>query len=104
MSKNVYEMVTEKIIEELEKGRIPWQKPWTGVKSGTYNRISKKPYSLLNQMLLGKAGEWASFKQWSELGGHIRKGEKSSFVTFWKVQEIEETKKMEQKRLNKYHY
>ena len=43
-------------------------------------------------MLLGKAGEWASFKQWTELGGHIRKGEKSSFVTFWKVQEIEETK------------
>lgn len=92
MSKNVYEMVTEKIIEELEKGRIPWQKPWTGVKSGAYNRISKKPYSLLNQMLLGKAGEWASFKQWTELGGHIRKGEKSSFVTFWKVQEIEEIK------------
>ena len=92
MSKNVYEMVTERIIEELEKGRIPWQKPWTGVKSGAYNRISKKPYSLLNQMLLGKAGEWASFKQWTELGGHIRKGEKSSFVTFWKVQEIEEIK------------
>ena len=65
MSKNVYEMVTEKIIEELEKGRIPWQKPWTGVKSGTYNRISKKPYSLLNQMLLGKAVELASFKHWS---------------------------------------
>lgn len=92
MSKNVYDMVTERIIEELEKGRIPWQKPWTGVKSGAYNRISKKPYSLLNQMLLGKAGEWASFKQWTELGGHIRKGEKSSFVTFWKVQEIEEIK------------
>lgn len=92
MSKNVYEMVTERIIEELEKGRIPWQKPWTGVKSGAYNRISKNPYSLLNQMLLGKAGEWASFKQWTELGGHIRKGEKSSFVTFWKVQEIEEIK------------
>ena len=92
MSKNVYEMVTERIIEELEKGRIPWQRPWTGVRSGAYNRISKKPYSLLNQMLLGKSGEWASFKQWTELGGHIRKGEKSSFVTFWKVQEIEEIK------------
>ena len=92
MSKNVYEMATERIIEELEKGRIPWQRPWTGVRSGAYNRISKKPYSLLNQMLLGKSGEWASFKQWTELGGHIRKGEKSSFVTFWKVQEIEEIK------------
>lgn len=91
MSKNVYDMVTERIIEELEKGRIPWQweRPWTGVRAGAYNRISKKPYSLLNQLILGQDGEWATFKQWSELGGHIRKGEKSSFVTFWKMQETE---------------
>lgn len=89
MSKNVYEMVTERIIEELEKGRIPWERPWTGVRAGAYNRISKKPYSLLNQLILGQDGEWASFKQWSELGGHIRRGEKSSFVTFWKMQETE---------------
>ena len=26
-------------------------------------------------MLLSKEGEWATFKQWSELGGKIRKGE-----------------------------
>lgn len=89
MSKNVYEMVAERIIEELEKGRIPWERPWTGVRAGAYNRISKKPYSLLNQLILGQDGEWASFKQWSELGGHIRRGEKSSFVTFWKMQETE---------------
>lgn len=44
---NVYEMVTARIIAELEKGNIPWEKPWTGVRSGAYNRISKKPYSLL---------------------------------------------------------
>ena len=29
MSKNVYEMVTERIIEQLENGIIPWQRPWT---------------------------------------------------------------------------
>ena len=39
---NVYEMVTARIIAELEKGNIPWEKPWTGVRSGAYNRISKK--------------------------------------------------------------
>lgn len=50
--KNVYDMVTERIIAELEKGSIPWEKPWTGVRSGAYNRVSKKAYSLLNQMLL----------------------------------------------------
>ena len=82
---NVYQMVTDRIIAELEKGRIPWEKPWTGVRSGAYNRITKKPYSLLNQLILGKAGEWASFKQWQDLGGHVRKGEKASFVTFWKT-------------------
>lgn len=90
MKKDIYEMVTDRIIEQLEKGYIPWQKPWTGVHDGAYNRISNKPYSLLNQMLLSKTGEYASFKQWTELGGHIRKGEKAEIVTFWKIQQIEE--------------
>lgn len=90
MSKSVYEMVTDRIIEQLESGVIPWQKPWTGVKSGAFNRISKKPYSLLNQMLLKHEGEYATFKQWSDLGGHVRKGEKSEIVCFWKIQPIEE--------------
>ena len=88
---DVYKMVTDRIIAELEKGKIPWEKPWTGIRSGAYNRITKKPYSLLNQILLGRDGEWASFKQWQELGGHIKKGEKSSFVTFWKMQIYTET-------------
>lgn len=41
---NVYEMVTARIIAELEKGNIPWEKPWTGTQTGAFNRISKKPY------------------------------------------------------------
>ena len=90
MKKDIYEMVTDRIIEQLEKGVVAWQKPWTGVHDGAYNRISNKPYSLLNQMLLSKTGEYASFKQWTELGGHIRKGEKAEIVTFWKIQPIEE--------------
>ena len=87
MSKNVYEMVTDRIIAELEKGIVPWEKPWaSGNPSGAFNRISKKPYSLLNQILLGKDGEWMTFKQVQDLGGHVKKGEKSSFVVFWKIQ------------------
>lgn len=88
---NVYQMVTDRIIAELEKGIIPWKKPWTGSNKGAFNRISKKPYSLMNQILLGQSGAWATYKQWQELGGHIRKGEKASFVTFWKIQQVEET-------------
>ena len=87
---NVYDMVTNRIIAELEKGKIPWQKPWTGVRDGAYNRITKRPYSFLNQMLLQHTGEYATFKQWQDLGGHIRKGEKSEIVCFWKILEQEE--------------
>lgn len=90
---NVYDMVTDRIIAELEKGNIPWrwQRPWTGVRSGAYNRITKKPYSIINQILLKHSGEYATFKQWQELGGHVRKGEKSEIVVFWKIFEAEET-------------
>ena len=84
---NVYEMVTERIIAELEKGIIPWEKTWTGVRDGAFNRITKRPYSLINQMLLQHRGEYATFKQWSDLGGHVRKGEKSEIVVFWKILE-----------------
>lgn len=90
---NVYDMVTDRIIAELEKGNIPWRwkRPWTGVRSGAYNRITKKPYSIINQMLLKHSGEYASFKQWTDLGGHIKKGEKSEIVVFWKIFESKET-------------
>mgnify|MGYP004471328175 FL=1 len=90
MKKSVYEMITARIIEQLENGVIPWQRPWSGTHSGAYNRISNRPYSLLNQLLLKHGGEYATFKQWSGLGGKIRKGEKSEIVTFWKIQQIEE--------------
>lgn len=89
-SLNVYEMVTERIIKQLEQGTIPWQKPWTGVRSGAFNRVSKKPYSLINQAILKKPGEYATFKQYKDLGGHIKKGAKSEIVVFWKIIDVEE--------------
>lgn len=89
-SLNVYEMVTERIIKQLEQGTIPWQKPWGGVRSGAFNRVSKKPYSLINQAILEKSGEYATFHQWKNLGGHIKKGAKSEIVVFWKIIDVEE--------------
>ena len=83
-------MVTERIIKQLEQGTIPWQKPWTGVRSGAFNRVSKKPYSLINQAILEKSGEYATFHQWKNLGGHIKKGAKSEIVVFWKIIDVEE--------------
>lgn len=84
---DVYKMVTERIINQLENGIIPWKKPWVSGIDGAYNRNSKKQYSILNQLLLKKSGEYATLKQWSQLGGKVKKGEKSEFVIFWKMQE-----------------
>lgn len=92
MSKNIYQLITDRFIEELEKGVIPWQRGWHGVRKGAYNRVSKKPYSLLNQMMLQHQGEYATFKQWESLGGTIKKGSKSEIVVFWKIQPVEESK------------
>lgn len=98
---NIYEEITNKIIKQLESGVIPWHKPWSGISGGAYNRVSKKPYSLLNQMLLEHDGEYATYKQWSDLGGKVRKGEKSEIVVFWKILNVEENKdgKVEKKSI-----
>ena len=85
MGISVYQIVTDRIIAELEKGIIPWERPWTGVREGAYSRATGKPYSLLNQMLLGKPGEYLTYKQTHEAGGQVRKGEKGSIVVFWKI-------------------
>lgn len=90
MSINVYELVTNRIIEQLENNIVPWEKPWSGTLDGAFNRVSKKPYSILNQMLLKYDGEYASFKQWKDLGGHIRKGEKSEIIVFFLMYPIKE--------------
>jgi len=97
MAFNIYQEITNRIIEQLENGYIPWLKPWSGVKEGAFNRITKKPYSLLNQMLLKHDGEYASFKQWTNLGGKIKKGEKAEIVVFWKVLHKEETNQQGEK-------
>lgn len=87
---DVYSMVTERIISQLEKGAIPWKKPWAKCLDGTFNRITRKPYSLLNQLLLLHGGEYATFKQWDQIGGRVKKGEKAEIVVFWKMQDLAE--------------
>lgn len=82
--KNVYQMVTDKVIEQMEKGIIPWHKPWRGgVFGGAVNYVTRKQYSFLNQMLLGKGGEWLSWKQIQDCGGKLKKGAKAGMVVFY---------------------
>ena len=101
MKTNIYQIITERISEQLEKGIIPWQKPWTGLgveDGGAINYVTRKPYSMLNQMLLMKEGEYLTYKQITALGGKLKKGAKAGMVVFYapqvvKKESIEETEK-----------
>jgi len=86
---NPYQIITDSIIKQLENGVAPWRKPWRT--ELPVNLISGKAYRGLNIFLLGSQGYgsryWLTFNQATKLGGHIRKGEHSSLVTFWHVGE-----------------
>ena len=82
---DVYEEVTNRILTALENGVAPWAKPWEG--GDTFSAISHatgKAYSFMNQLLLGKPGEYLTFNQVKEAGGKVKKGAKSKMVVFWK--------------------
>ena len=87
---DVYAIVTEKIINLLEQGVVPWRRPWSG--GGLpRNVVSKKPYRGINHFLLSASKYvrpyWLTMRQANELGGHIRKGEESTIIVFWKVED-----------------
>ena len=88
---DVYAIVTEKIVNLLEQGIVPWRRPWstTGLPR---NLISKKAYKGLNLFLLSATKYvspfWMTMKQANELGGSVRKGEHSQIVVFWKVDRV----------------
>lgn len=85
--RDVYQIVTDRIIELLGKGTVPWQQPWT--KAGIpQNLISKKAYRGINVWLLASLNYpknlFLSSKQLGEIGGQIKEGERPNLVVFWK--------------------
>ena len=90
MAFDIYAAVTDRIIQQMENGVLPWSKPWGGIAGGAYSGTTGKPYSLLNQMLLSKPGAYYTFKQIQTQGGNVRKGEKSQMVVFLKQIPIKE--------------
>jgi antirestriction protein ArdC len=91
---DIYAIVTEKIINLLEQGIVPWRKPWTSA-GLPRNLVSKKPYRGVNFFLLSASKYvspfWLTMRQANELGGHVRKGEESTVVVFWKVDDAKQS-------------
>ncbi len=86
-----YEIITETIIEKLERGTVPWHQPWSS--EAAKNLISKRDYRGINVFLLGASRYanpyWLTFRQAKQLGGHVKKGERSTPMVFWKWLERE---------------
>jgi antirestriction protein ArdC len=84
---DLYESVTKRIIADLEKGAVPWVKPWKGGNSGgimPINAATRRHYTGINVLILWSARDehgypspqWMTFKQALDKGGYVRKGEK----------------------------
>ena len=102
MKNLTYDRITDRITALLEQGTVPWHKPWKARTGLPRNLVSKNPYRGINVFLLIAMGYesplWLTFRQVSQLGGSVRKGEKACPVVFWKQMTTEDKESGEQKK------
>ena len=90
---DVYHRVTNKIIADLEKGKLTWVQPWSGDQAACVSRplrFDGTPYQGINVLMLWAASVekgyanpvWLTYKKAQELGGQVRKGEKGTLVVY----------------------
>jgi antirestriction protein ArdC len=102
MKNTTYDRITDRITALLEQGTVPWHKPWKARTGLPRNFVSQNPYRGINVFLLlammYESPFWLTFRQVSQLGGSVRKGEKACPVVFWKQTMVEDKKSGEQKK------
>lgn len=90
---SVYAEVTQRVIDELEAGRLPWVQPWDNAACGCAmpaNAATGRAYSGINVLILwstvvdrGFASQrWLTFRQALGAGGNVRKGETGTTVCY----------------------
>jgi len=92
---NLYDEITDKIIAELEAGRVPWAQPWGTAAAKApvampQNGSTGRRYSGVNVLILWGAvierrftgQSWLTFRQALSFGGHVRKGERGTTVVY----------------------
>jgi antirestriction protein ArdC len=90
---SLYAEVTQRIIAELEAGRLPWVQPWDASRCACTmpgNAVSGRRYSGINVLILWAAGvehgftsqRWLTYRQAEQAGGHVRRGEKGTVICY----------------------
>ncbi|EHK1398539.1 DUF1738 domain-containing protein [Salmonella enterica subsp. enterica serovar Java] len=92
MKKEYAEEVAARIIEQLEQGTAPWQKPWQpGELRLPYNPTTGKEYRGMNSLWLHMQGHsdprWMTYNQAAAEGAQVRKGSKGTHIVYWKFSE-----------------
>jgi antirestriction protein ArdC len=94
---NIYELITNRVIEGLEEKGLKWFRPWAGSFNGPMNHTTEKNYTGFNIFWLNmvketegyESNEWLTYKQGQNIGAKLKKGEtakdKSQFVVYWAV-------------------
>jgi len=89
----VYEIITERFIDGLEKN-LSFKRGWTCDGKMPFNMVSKKAYRGINAIMLlwtdYERKEWLSFKQIKDKNGEIKKGEKGTPIIFYKLQKYKD--------------
>ena len=87
-----YKAVADKVIEQLEKGTAPWQKPWEeGHSESPMNPTTGNRYKGMNAVFLAMQGRsdprWLTYKQAQGLNAQVKKGEKATSIQYVKLKE-----------------
>ncbi len=93
---DIYADVTRRVIERMQAGVMPWQRPWdaTGAPAVTLgmpaNAATRRAYSGVNVLVLMseqmangyRTAGWVTFRQAIAEGAVVRKGEKGTAIVF----------------------
>lgn len=92
---NAYTIITDRILEALSKGIVPWRQPWSC--SMPRNIVSNREYRGVNVLLLQSSGFsspfWMTFRQAKTLNGSVKRGEHGCPIIYWNVCDAEEEDK-----------
>lgn len=81
---DVKSQVAKTLIEAMERGDTPWQKPWKAQCLRPINPTTNNGYRGINRVLLSLSGRssnlWMTYQQAAAKGWSVRKGEKGTMI------------------------
>jgi antirestriction protein ArdC len=98
VSDTIHQVITDRMIAALQAGTVPWRKPWQAAAGQPRSMSTGQPYRGINPFLLGlttaeegyRSPYWGTYRQISDLGGQVRRGERATLVVFWKQARAEQ--------------